>query len=149
MLSNKMPNLEAKMEKGISNNQKGGDGSTLAAPHVFYERQPLEINCSFYSSHCTSHHHCTGERAPVGGCFKQWLVVRREKTRFPLRAGWVQQPPLASAVVNHESGKGRLCSLTSSPTDTACCQVTAAPEAGFIRTPKPQRKRGSFILRPS
>lgn len=34
MLSNKAPNLEAKMEKGISNNQKGGGGSTFTKPHV-------------------------------------------------------------------------------------------------------------------
>lgn len=50
MLSNKAPNLEAKMEKGISNNQKGGGGgggSNFAKPHVFSEKQPSEINCSF------------------------------------------------------------------------------------------------------
>lgn len=50
MLGNKEPNLEAKMEKGISNSQKGGGGgSPLAMPHVFNEKQPLDMNCSFYS----------------------------------------------------------------------------------------------------
>lgn len=47
MLSNKAPNLEAKMEKGISNNQKGGGGSIFAKPHVFNEKQASERNCSF------------------------------------------------------------------------------------------------------
>lgn len=45
MLSNKAPNLEAKMEKGISNNQKVGGGSPLAMPHVFNDKQLLELNC--------------------------------------------------------------------------------------------------------
>lgn len=47
-LSNKAPNLEAKMEKGISNNQKGSGGSPLTIPHVFNEKQPLKGKCSLY-----------------------------------------------------------------------------------------------------
>lgn len=59
MLSNKAPNLEAKKEKGISNNQTQSGGWTSAMPHVFKEKQPPEINCSFQSQLTpTSPHHC-------------------------------------------------------------------------------------------
>lgn len=91
MLSNKAPNLEAKMEKGISNNQKGGGGSPLAMAQVCSEEPPSEIHWSFHSfhaQHISSILTVLGEGAPLSGCFRRWLVVRREKADSPLEKGW-------------------------------------------------------------
>lgn len=74
MLSNKEPNLDAKMEKGISNNQKGGSGSPLAMAQVCSEKPPSEIHCSFHSlhaQHISSILTAPAEGAPLRGCFRR------------------------------------------------------------------------------
>lgn len=100
MLSNKEPNLEAKMEKGISNNQKGGGGSPLVMAQVCSEKPPSEIHWSFHSlhaQHISSILAALAEGAPLRGCFRRWLIVRREReSRFPFRKGETEQLPLAS-----------------------------------------------------
>lgn len=115
-LSNKAPNLEAKMEKGISNNQKGSGGSPLTIPHVFKEKQPLEGNCllSVPLTHRAPHILTAfREGRPLRGCFRWWLVVRRENTDS-LRPGWYSRYLWVLQQWNLQSGKARHCSLTSS-----------------------------------
>ena len=82
MLSNRAPNLEAKMEKGISNNQKGGGGSTLAMAQVCSEKPPSGINWTFLLlTHTAPLLSLLGTRGGGSskGMFRRWLVVRGEK----------------------------------------------------------------------
>lgn len=71
MLSNKAPNLEAKMEKGISNSQAGGRGGGGGNNHCPLQCLTFSMKNNYYlltpNSHSPSHHH--SDRAdPQGQC---------------------------------------------------------------------------------
>ena len=131
MLSNKAPNLEAKMEKGISNNQKGGGGSPLAMAQVCSEKPPSEIHWSFNNPQGA------WGGSPSKRVFQEMTGSEERESRFPFSKGVTKQLPLASIAPSLQLREARRCRHGH-----CCHKVTVTTEVGFISNPQnPKKKR--------